>query len=82
MNKYVRRLLELLERRDALGNADIRVAFGLKDRRRLRETYINPALEGVLIEMTIPDKPCSSKQKYRLTEKGRRVLSGNQEDAE
>ena len=28
------------------------------------------------------NKPRSSKQKYRLTEKGRRVLAGNQEDAE
>ena len=27
-----------------------------------------------LLEMTIPDKPRSSKQKYRLTEKGRIVL--------
>ncbi|MDZ7699236.1 MAG: putative DNA binding domain-containing protein [Deltaproteobacteria bacterium] len=28
------------------------------------------------LEMTIPDKPRSKKQKYRLTEKGRKVLKG------
>jgi ATP-dependent DNA helicase RecG len=27
-----------------------------------------------LIEMTIPDKPRSSKQKYRLTEKGMKLI--------
>lgn len=70
VSKYIRRLLGLLERRGALGNADIRVAFELKDRRRLRETYIKPALAGGLIEMTIPDKPNSRLQKYRLTAKG------------
>ncbi len=53
---------------------DIRESFKLKDRRRLRETYINPALNDGLIEMTIPDKPRSSRQKYRLTEKGREML--------
>jgi len=59
VNQYIRRLLELLDRRGALGNADIRIIFELKDRRRLRETYIKPALAADLIEMTIPEKPNS-----------------------
>ncbi len=74
VNQYVRRLLELLKKRGALGNADIRDAFELKDRRRLRETYVVPALADDLIEMTIPDKPNSRLQKYRLTAKGRALL--------
>jgi len=32
-------------------------------------------LDDGLIEKTIPDKPRSSKQKYRLTDRGRQVMA-------
>jgi hypothetical protein len=35
---------------------------------------LRPLLDAKFIEMTIPDKPTSSKQKYRLTEKGRQAV--------
>ncbi len=35
-----------------------------------RKNYIFPALENGFIEMTIPEKPNSKSQKYKLTEKG------------
>lgn len=58
-----------------IGNAQIRERFGIKDRAHLREHYIDPALTGGLIEMTIPVKPNSRLQKYRLTSKGRAVIA-------
>jgi hypothetical protein len=67
----VGKLLYLLGQREPLGNEDIRSAFELKSRRRLRETYLGPALSAGLIQYTIHDKPNSRLQKYRLTEKGR-----------
>ena len=48
--------------------------MNLKHPPTFRENYLHPALEKGYIEMTIPEKPSSRLQKYRLTEKGRQVL--------
>jgi predicted transcriptional regulator len=40
---------------------------------------MQPALDDELLEMTIPAKPRSSKQKYRLTDAGKRLLKSMQE---
>lgn len=43
----------------------------IKHRPTFLYNYLQPALHAELIEMTIPDKPKSCKQRYRLTEKGK-----------
>lgn len=68
-------LLRLLGDAGELGNAEIREQMNLKDRTHLREHYIGPALAEALIEPTVPDKPTSRLQKYRLTAKGRALLA-------
>jgi predicted transcriptional regulator len=45
--------------------------LNISHREYFREKYINEAINFGLIEPTIPDKPRSSKQKYRLTPKGK-----------
>lgn len=45
--------------------------LGLKDRKSFRERYLLPALAQELIEMTLPEKPNSPAQQYRLTEAGK-----------
>ncbi len=47
---------------------------GRSDRTKFRNLLLAPLLEQGLIEMTIPDKPRSSKQRYRLTALGRQTL--------
>lgn|GEM_PF-1280888 len=56
--------------RDDISAAALMQAIGLSDRRNFRERYLRPALESGLVEMTIPEKPQSSKQRYRLTQRG------------
>ncbi len=68
-------LLRLIGLAGALGNAEIRSRLGLKDRTHLRERYIAPALTEGLVELTIPGKPNSRLQKYRLTKKGAALLA-------
>jgi ATP-dependent DNA helicase RecG len=57
-----------------MSRSEIQAALGLTHRDHFTEAYLQPALAFGLIEMTIPDKPRSSKQRYRLTDKGRQVL--------
>jgi ATP-dependent DNA helicase RecG len=53
---------------------ELQQAVGIRDEKHFREAYLRPALESGLLERTIPDKPQSSKQRYRLTSKGRQWL--------
>jgi Fic family protein len=61
--------------RGEMGREALQSALGLSDRKSFRARYLKPALADGLIEMTIPDKPNSRLQKYRLTDKGRQWLA-------
>ena len=69
----VERLLVLLGNRPMTA-ADIMTSMEMNHRPTLRDNYLHPALRMDLVEMTVPDKPNSRLQKYRLTEKGRQAL--------
>jgi len=56
--------------------AELQQAAGLKDREHFRKAYLEPLLEAVWLEMTIPEKPRSSRQRYQTTPAGRRALEG------
>jgi ATP-dependent DNA helicase RecG len=48
-------------------------AVGLKNDEHFRKHYLLPALASGLVEMTLPDKPTSRMQRYRLTAQGQRL---------
>ena len=54
--------------------AELQKKFGYSDRTYFRHNHIQPLLDDGLLEMTIPDKPTSSQQKYRTTAKGLQLL--------
>jgi len=51
-----------------MARTQIQLKLGLSDRKSFRERYLKPALQAGLIEMTLPDKPNSRLQKYRLSD--------------
>ena len=74
------RLLTLLQR-GASSTKELLSALGIKHKPTFRANYLHPALQAGLIEYTIPDKPNSRLQKYRITPAGERVLkSGVEKD--
>jgi len=54
---------------------ELQEAAGMKNRVHFHKTCLFPLMEQDLLERTIPDKPNSRLQKYRLTDKGRAWLA-------
>ena len=70
----IQRLLLALTDEEKSSSA-LRSILGIKHRPTFRDNYLHPAVDAELIEMTIPEKPSSSKQKYRLTDRGKVFLA-------
>ena len=67
----VRRLLAVIG--GEMKRAEMQEALGLRHEDHFRDAYLLPALAAKVIEMTQPDKPRSSKQRYRLTPRGEAI---------
>lgn len=48
--------------------------LNLSDRTKFRKKYIYPLLDAGILQMTIPDKPNSSTQRYFLTQYGLDII--------
>mgnify|MGYP001614025059 CR=1 FL=1 len=66
--------LLLILQHGELFSRELRPALKLKHRPTFRVNYLHPALDAGFIERTIPEKPNSRLQKYRLTEKGKKHI--------
>ena len=66
------RLLQVMS--GEMSRRRLQEAMGLQHEEHFRAAYLIPAMQAGLVEMTIPDKPRSRKQRYRLTAAGREYL--------
>ena len=57
-----------------MARSELQATLRLKNSEHFRKTYLLPALAQGLIEMTLPEKPNSRLQQYRLTAAGRAYL--------
>lgn len=53
--------------KDYMSLTEIMALFKLNSAKRIRENYLNPAIEDGAIERLFPQHPKHPKQKYRLT---------------
>jgi ATP-dependent DNA helicase RecG len=67
----VRNLIRVLD--GELSGLDIMQRLKLNHKPNFRLEYLQPAIKEKIVEMTIPDKPNSRLQKYRLTSKGKEI---------
>lgn len=68
VTEQVEKLLRIMNDKE-YSTKELMELLGLKHRPSFRDNYLLPALKLGYIEMTIPDKPNSSKQKYRMVKK-------------
>ena len=68
VTEQVDRLMAVFDR-ETLSAKELLSRLGLRHRQSFSKLYLKPALELDLIEMTLPNKPNSSKQKYRVKSK-------------
>lgn len=64
VGEQVEKVLNVIGK-DTISGKELMERVGLKHRPTFRKNYLLPALKNGYLEMTIPDKPNSSKQKYR-----------------
>ena len=75
VSDQVKRLLRVLER-NPLSASDLMQRLDMSHRPTFRKNYLHPAINKGFVDMTIPDKPNSRLQKYRITPKGIACIKG------
>jgi ATP-dependent DNA helicase RecG len=60
-----------------MSRLELQTSMGLKNADHFRKAYILPAMAAGVLEMTLPERPNSRLQRYRLTNKGLQWLTAN-----
>jgi DNA-binding IclR family transcriptional regulator len=72
INEVQRKILQVL-RNDILSTSELTRKVGISQSKDVRRRYLRFLLDMGLVEYTIPDKPNSKRQQYRLTAKGSEI---------
>jgi ATP-dependent DNA helicase RecG len=72
---HVAKLVKLIGLRE-MSTPELLQSLGIKHKGSFRSRYLKPAIIAGYVEMTIPDKPKSKKQKYKLSSSGLKLLEG------
>ena len=65
VSDQVKRLIQNMEQKE-YSLTELMALLGLSHRATFQKNYLTPALEAGVVERTLPDKPKSPKQKYKL----------------
>ena len=68
-NKQILEFCKISRKRE-----EIKKHIEIKDLKYFRENILNPLIKAGLLQMAIPNKPNSPKQKYIITKKGKKFL--------
>ena len=72
-----RKVLVALKRGDVMSTSELAEKVGISQPKNMRRRYLRLLLDMGLVEYTIPQKPNSRLQKYRLTDKGCSALAAS-----
>jgi predicted transcriptional regulator len=77
VSDHVKSLLKIIQ--GEMSRNELMTNLNLTGRANFKEEYLKPALEQGLVKMTIPEKPKSRLQKYRLTPAGLKLQQNQSE---
>lgn len=74
VDPWIEWVLRACELKGELKSIELQEVAGIRHRETFQRNYLDQLLRDELIERTIPDKPKSRLQKYRLSKKGKILL--------
>ena len=76
----MRELLAFMDVPEGRGISEVVSMMGVKSKSSVSRNHLRPLMARGLIEYTVPEKPASRNQRYRTTDLGRELISGNLEE--
>lgn len=71
----IRRVVVALKGVDSCGLSELMIKVGMREREDFRKRYLKSAMSEGCVEPTQPQSPRSPTQRYRLTDKGRKLAT-------